>query len=135
MIIEYAAFDTAYQYLIANDRHVHPDIIQKKIKQNEILIVREQVQFIGWLRYGYFWDIIPIMNMISIEENHRRKGFGSQLVAFWENEMRKQGHTSVMTTTLSDEQAQHFYRKLGYVDSGALLLPDEALEIIFLKTL
>ena len=49
--------------------------------------------------------------------------------------MKRQGHTGVMTTALSDEQTQHYYHKLGYKDAGTLLLPDEALEIIFTKTL
>jgi len=38
-----------------------------------------------------------------------------------------------MASYLSDETAQHFYRKLGYRDSGSLILENEALEIIFTK--
>lgn len=40
-----------------------------------------------------------------------------------------------MTSTLSNENAQHFYRKLLYRDSGSLLLENEPLEIIFTKKL
>lgn len=40
-----------------------------------------------------------------------------------------------MTSTQSDETAQHFYRKLGYVESGSLLFENEPLEIIFRKSL
>jgi ribosomal protein S18 acetylase RimI-like enzyme len=47
--------------------------------------------------------------------------------------MKKKGYEIVMTSTLSNEQAQHFYRKLGYKDSGSLLLENEPLEIIFTK--
>ncbi len=36
---------------------------------------------------------------------------------------------------LSNEEAQHFYRRRHYVDAGALLLPGEPLEIIFVKEL
>ena len=49
--------------------------------------------------------------------------------------MKAAGYALVMTSTQSDETAQHFYRRLGYVDSGALLLKDEPLEIILTKTL
>jgi hypothetical protein len=49
--------------------------------------------------------------------------------------MQKRGHGMIMTSTQSNEQAQHFYRRLGYQDAGALLLPGEVLEIIFLKSL
>lgn len=41
----------------------------------------------------------------------------------------------VLTSTLSSEGAQHFYRKRGYVDCGSLLLPGEPLEIILRKEL
>ena len=41
----------------------------------------------------------------------------------------------MMTSTLSNESAQHFYRRMGYQDAGCLLLPDEALEILFTKTI
>ena len=49
--------------------------------------------------------------------------------------MRRAGYTRVVTSTLADEPAQHFYRKLAYIDSGALLSPGEALEILFVKEL
>ena len=47
--------------------------------------------------------------------------------------MAGQGYKFVMTSSLSDEEVQFFYRKLGYTDRGALVLPDEPLEIIFYK--
>jgi hypothetical protein len=40
-----------------------------------------------------------------------------------------------MTSTLANEGAQHFYRKLGYRDSGCLILEDEPLEILLTKNL
>ena len=50
--------------------------------------------------------------------------------------LQKQGHeVKSHSSSLSDEQAQHLYRKLGYKDAGCLLLEGEALEIIFTKTL
>ena len=49
--------------------------------------------------------------------------------------MWSKGYNRVLTSTLSNEQAQFFYRKLGYTDAGAILLPDEPLEIILLKNL
>jgi len=49
--------------------------------------------------------------------------------------MQQRGYDMVMTSTQSDEQAQHFYRRIGYQDAGAFLLPGEVLEIIFLKSL
>ena len=36
--------------------------------------------------------------------------------------MRAQGYQMVLISTRVDEDAQHFYRKLGYVECGALLM-------------
>jgi predicted GNAT family acetyltransferase len=35
----------------------------------------------------------------------RGRGFGTRLVAFWEDEMRKAGYEEVMTSTLSSERS------------------------------
>jgi len=122
-------------YLAHKDHHIPAEVIAKKIKDGEIIVVLDGRQQIGWLRFSYFWDLIPFMNMLWIEENCRKKGIGKKLVSFWETEMQKQDYDEVMTSTLSDETAQHFYRKLEYKDCGSLLLPDEALEILYLKSL
>ena len=133
--IEYADETRDYDYLATNDRHVQPEVLKRKIRQGEVIVIKDEQRPVGWLRYGYFWDEFPFMSMLMLEEGYRRKGLGRKLVEFWEKEMRDQDHDSVMTSSLANEQAQHFYRVLGYVDCGALLLPGEALEIFFRKTI
>jgi GNAT superfamily N-acetyltransferase len=90
-------------------------------------------RFIGWLRWGLFWDEVPFMNLLYVEESHRGEGLGRRLVSDWERARGQDGHTTVMTSTLSAESAQHFYRKLGYRDAGCLLLPGDSAEIFFVK--
>ncbi|WP_313135040.1 GNAT family N-acetyltransferase [Anaerocolumna sp.] len=123
-----------YQYILNNDKHISKELIEPKINMKEIIIVRDKDnKNIGWLRYNYFWDNTPFINMLYLDENYRHKGIGKSLVTFWENEMKHNGYDLVMTSTLSNENAQHFYRKLGYKDAGSLLLENEPLEIIFTK--
>lgn len=133
MKIEYGS-ESDFQFILDNDRHISKELIKNKLREKEIIIAKNQEnQIIGWLRYGYFWDNIPFMNMIYLSEIYRNRGIGKELVMFWEREMKKKGYNMVMTSTLSNEKAQHFYRKLGYKDSGSLLLENEPLEIIFTK--
>jgi len=120
-------------FLAEHDSHIGNEIRKKKIEAKEIIVLKKNGQTIGWLRYGLFWDMIPFMNMLYIKEHHRRKGLGKQLVLFWENEMWECGHKVLMTSSQSDEEAQHFYRKLGYEDAGSLMFPKGPLEIIFIK--
>jgi ribosomal protein S18 acetylase RimI-like enzyme len=122
-------------YLAGEDHHVGRDVIGEKITRREIIVARREDRRVGFLRHGYFWDEIPFMNLLWVREESRGKGHGTQLISFWEEEMRKLGHDSVMTSTLSNERAQHLYRRLGYEDVGSLLMPDEPLEIMFLKGL
>lgn len=103
---------------------------------NRILIMfDDDNKFLGWLRYNLFWDNIPFMNMLYFLEDSRGKGYGKEIVSFWEKEMLKKGFDFVLTSTQSNEEAQFFYRKLKYNDCGSLLLPKEPLEIIFYKSL
>jgi len=73
------------------------------------------------------------MNMIYILENYQKKGIGKILTLHWENEMKQKGYENVLTSTLSNEEAQHFYRKMGYKEIGGFTYLDEPQEIIFHK--
>lgn len=124
-----------FRWLKANDHHINSIALKKKISDRQIIIAQSGNEVIGWLRFGFFWDSIPFMNMLSIEEAYQSKGIGRKLVKFWEAAMRKKQYKIIMTSSQSNETAQHFYRKLGYVDAGSLALPQEPLEIFFIKKL
>ena len=96
-------------------------------------MVTEGENFVGWLRYGYFWDNTPFMNMLHLKEEYRGRGYGSKLVAFWEEAMRNKGYKIVLTSTSVSETAQHFYQKLGYKAVGGLTLGREPMEILLSK--
>ena len=79
-------------------------------------------------RYNLFWDNIPFLTLINLDENYQGKGFGRKAMLSWEKEMRKHGYKMVMTSTQVDEQVQHFYRKLGYAEEGSLSFDNTPLE-------
>ena len=122
-------------YLVAKDRHLSSGVLEQKVGRREILMLWHDDSRAGLLRFGYFWDEIPFMNLLWVQEDLRDRGFGTRLVSFWENVMRESGYEMVMTSTLSNERAQHLYRRLGYRDCGSLLMPEEPLEILFSKRL
>ena len=86
------------------------------------------------MRYNLFWDSIPFMNIIYILEKYWKMGIGRELVKYWENEMKQNGYKNVLTSTQSNEEAQHFYRKMGYWEIGGFKYLNDPFEIIFLKT-
>ena len=122
-------------YLVEKD-HLVSNRIREKIGRREFLIAHHDNRRVGFLRYNYFWDDEPFMNLLWVEESLRNKGFGTRLISFWEKEMKRLGYDSVLTSTESTNGgAQRLYRRLGYEDSGCLLMPGEPLEILLLKRL
>lgn len=133
-IIRYAA-DKDFELLSVYEKHIGEMELSNCIKTKRILLMFHEDIFIGWLRFNLFWDNIPFMNMLYMLEGYRGEGYGSQLVSFWEKEMLKNHYKMALTSTQSNEQAQFFYRKIGYTECGSLLLPDEPFEMILFKKL
>jgi GNAT superfamily N-acetyltransferase len=126
--------DSAY---LASRERIAMDELESVLRRGRVLVAEDpdRRSLVGWLRWGLFWDEVPFMNMLHVAEQRRGEGIGRLLVEAWEVRCRDAGHRTVLTSTLSSESAQHFYRRLGYQDAGCLLLPDEALEILFTKNL
>ena len=121
--------------LCENDKHISKEELENLIRLNRLYICFKGQLFIGWLRYNLFWDNTPFMNILYIQEESRGKGYGKQLVEYWEEKMNLLGYKTVMTSTASDEYAQHFYNKHGYLTIGGFMPKGEPYEIILTKYL
>ena len=121
-----SAFDKAFWFSL--DEHLSEHEFDLKIRDKRGYVILDGDRPVGIMRYNLMYDIIPFLTLIIIEEASRQKGFGKQAVLAWEDEMRALGYKMVMTSTQVNEQAQHFYRKLGYIDKGALFLDNTPYE-------
>lgn len=121
------------------DKHISESELLLKISVNRCYTLKNDDDVIGVMRYNLFWDSIPFLTMIYLDESARGKGYGRQAMLHWENEMRSLGFPCVMTSTQADEEAQFFYRKLGYKDAGCLILDippiAQPTELFFVKGL
>ena len=121
------------------DQEISQSELQLKISNRRYYLLNDQNISIGVMRYNLMYDTIPFLTLIYIVDEHHRKGYGTQAMKHWENEMRFLGFQYVMTSTQSNEQGQFFYRKLGYKDCGCLLLDlpewSQPLEIFMIKSL
>lgn len=122
-----------FEILSLNDKHIPAEILKKKICDKNILIAEIDGGFVGWLRYNFFWDDIPFMNMLFVLEKFRSMGIGEKLVCEWENLMFESGHKMLLTSTQANEYSQHFYRKQGYKDLGGFTPFGEEYELILGK--
>lgn len=125
--IRYASeFDRPFWFTL--DNHMSEDEFLFKVRDRRGYIICDNEQPIGIMRYNLFWDNIPFLTLIHFDEAYQGKGFGKKTMLHWENEMRELGYKMVMTSTQVDETAQHFYRKLGYLEKGSLSFDNTPLE-------
>lgn len=103
------------------DKHLSEEEFQNKVRDKRGYVLLENGRPAGLLRYNLFWDNTPFCTMLFIDQAHRRMGFGKLLMNHWEQNMKDLGYGMVLTSTQVDEEAQHFYRKLGYKDCGSMV--------------
>lgn len=126
-------------FWFALDKHLPEKEFDKKIRDKMGYVLLEDNALTALLRYNLFWDNTPFMTMLYVQQEYRHKGYGKKLIEFWEDSMSIAGYGMVMTSTQVDEDAQHFYRKLGYQDAGGLILNipkfEQPMELFFTKEL
>ena len=112
--------DKAFWYTL--DRDLCECEFDRKIRDKRGYIISVDGKPIGVMRYNLIWDNTPFLTLIYIDDAHHGKGYGRTAMLFWENEMCELGYKMIMTSTQVNEEAQHFYRKLGYVERGGIFL-------------
>ena len=127
------------EFIMGIDKHVNDTGFANRVYTKSGYVIWEGEKRIGTIVHCVLWDNLPFMNYIYIEEEYRGKGFGKQAVISWENEMRNQGYKMTLISTQVDEEAQHIYRKLGYIDCGGIVFNntpyDQPMEMFLRKVL
>ncbi|MHC5215950.1 GNAT family N-acetyltransferase [Enterococcus sp. LJL128] len=127
--------DNAFWFKL--DEHISKVEFDNKVRDKMAYLLLENDIPIGLLRYNLFWDNTPFCTMLYIDTKYQSKGYGKLLMEFWENEMKELGYGMLMTSTQVDENAQHFYRKIGFHDAGALIIDipkyKQPMEMFFIK--
>ena len=121
------------------DSHIPSNRLGECIDNNLVYVLHDEEHgnaIVGILRYSLFWQSIPFLDRLYIEEEYRGKGYGTLMMGHWENAMRRMRYQYGMHSTQEDETAKFFYENLGYKKIGAFLPPEQSAdELIYLKTL
>ena len=121
------------------DRRISRELFLRKAAAGECYVVESAGIPVGLLRWNRFWDEVPFCTLVIIMQSMRGQGLGRALVKRWEGDMRALGHGMAMTSTQSDEDAQYFWRGVGYTDAGSFDIDipgyEQPPELILLKNL
>lgn len=112
--------DKAFWYSL--DRHLPEAEFAKKIRDRQGYVLFEDGRPKGLLRYNLFWDNTPFCTMLFVDWPSQKNGYGRALMSHWEQDMKSNGYGMALVSTQVDEDAQHFYRRLGYQDCGCLTI-------------
>lgn len=130
--------------IVIYDRHIPPERLEECIREKRVYVLKndsvqahtEKDAVVGVLRYSLFWQTIPFLDLLYLDESFRNQGHGSTMIKHWEENMKQHGYRYVLTSTQADESAYLFYEKLGYRKIGSFLPPDqEAEEWIYGKSI
>ena len=116
------------------DSHIPSSRLADCINNNQVYVLQEENNILGILRCSLFWQTIPFLDLIYLDEACRGQGWGRRMMEYWEAHMGALGYSYTMLSTQADETSKYFYEKLGYRRIGAFLPPEqEAEEILYLK--
>ena len=97
-----------------------------KQKKAVVLAVEADGRYVGRVILRYDWGDetsiiekdfpgLPQINALEIDENYRRRGLATMLIAAAENEARCQGFSMIgLGVEISNKPAKRLYEKLGY---------------------
>ncbi len=121
------------------DKHLPETEFGNKVRERRGYVLLKEDTPVGLLRYNLFWDNTPFCNLLYVDTDFQGKGYGRKLMEHWEADMKSQGYGMVLTSTQVDEQAQHFYRKLGYRDCGGMVIDipgyEQPMELFMIKAI
>ena len=119
--------DSLYQFnneIVGDDGHTPIHIVEYDADGNVI----------GGILGGTYWGWMYV-DILWVDEKHRQKGIGSQLLCAAEEEATRRGCHHVHLDTMS-WQAPEFYKKHGYEVIGVLPdIPSGNQKYLLMKTL
>ncbi len=121
------------------DQHLPETEFVNKVRNKQGYVLLEEDKPVGLLRYNLFWDNTPFCTMLCIAPGFWGRHYGRKLMEYWENDIKSQGYGMALTSTRADEDAQHFYRKLGYKDCGGFVIDiqgyEQPMELLLIKAM
>jgi L-amino acid N-acyltransferase YncA len=127
----------ALDRLFSGSRH-SGELFLKAIAAGKVAVAEvEGGAVVGYVRWDYFWDDIPLCLTVCVKPEHQRRGIGRRLYQHIEDGFRRAGRAFWLSSTEEDnERSRLFHEALGFRRIGALEeLGQDVPEVFYRKDL
>ena len=131
LIVEVVSPDSSSFACLKKEMYISDDYeaeLRNLSKQKKAVVLAIEVggRYVGRVTLRHDWGNetsiiekdfpgLPQINALEIDENYRRRGLATMLIAAAENEARRQGFSMIgLGVEISNEPAKRLYEKLGY---------------------
>jgi N-acetylglutamate synthase-like GNAT family acetyltransferase len=104
--------------------NIPDELIKQSIQNGWVYIVEVEDDVVGYARLEFIWLTIPYIGLVTLDEEYRGKGIGSALIERIAEDLAKQGHRALFTST-EDEGTPEFYAKCGFDQCGVISMINE----------
>ena len=73
-----------------------------------VYVLYDEKKIVGVLRYSLFWQSIPFLDLLYIDEAYRGKGYGRQMMEHWESVMQRTKTQSISMKNWATGGSAHF---------------------------
>jgi len=112
-------------------------VLQLAIEGGRVALALDGDEAVGYLRWEWLWDHIPLCFFVRVRPSHQRKGIGRALYAHVEADLTGRGCDFWLSSTEeTNDRSLRFHRALGFRLIGSLSdLGQDSREIFMRKDL
>ena len=120
-----------------DQRLTKKSVLQHAIEGGRVAVALDGDDVSGYLRWEWFWDLVPLCVFVRVRPSHQRTGVGRALYAHVEADLVRRGCDFWLSSTEeTNDRSLRFHRTLGFRLVGALSdLGQDAREIFMRKDL
>lgn len=108
--------------------------VVRAIKEGRVVVALESGTIVGYSRWSWFWDKIPLSTLVRVDQDYQRRGCGRALYAAVEAHLRDLGESFWISSTEEDNRrSRRFHAALGFREIGALAELDQEVREVFLR--
>lgn len=110
------------------------ETFKRAVERNQLIVAEIDGQIVGYLRYGFIWDLeLPFVEMMRVLPNKRKLGIGRKLMEALIHVAKANEFTELISSTgANNKDSQSFHKKIGFKEIGKLpLIKDDHEEIFF----